>query len=42
MILSPAGGSRALCILVLCYLEIYKRVETSALKLQILKCLQGW
>ena len=42
MILSPAGGSRTWCILVLCYLEIYEHVETFALKLHILKCLQGW
>ena len=40
MILSSAAGCRTWCILVLCYLQIY--VETFALKLQILKCLQGW
>ena len=43
--LSPVGGSsgRTLCILVFLYfLKIYEHSETCVLKLQFLKCLQGW
>ena len=43
MVLFPVGGSRTLCILVFLYfLKIYEHSETCALKLQFLKCLQGW